>query len=208
MPDVVVTTRPVFTAVDVCNLALTQLGEDRITSVQSPDSEIAQFCHDVYETTVCSELAKFEWGFAKGYRSLSPLVSPALEEWSYTYQLPNDCLVVRRTSLTEDRWEVIDDKIGYDGTPLKLFYTRRAPEAHWPAYFLDAIALVLASRLAMAIQHDQNAAVLFTKRGDSAMADARVHDYQANPARRINGDAGVFAIRSGQYSARTPLRYR
>lgn len=209
MPEAAVTTRPMFTDVDVCNRALTMLGEDPITSVQVPYDVTSGYCHDVYEITVCSELAKFDWSFAKGFAQLSPLADRSLNDWTYCYQLPNDCLEVRRTDIPEDRWEVYDDLVGYDNTPLSLYYTRRSAERFWKAYFVDAVSLLLASPLAVAIQSDRSAAADFAVRGELAMADARVRDYQANPARLLAGDGGISAIRGGNSGfGRMPIRWR
>jgi len=79
--------------VQICNLALSNLGASAISSLND-SSKGARECSLRYETVRDSVLADHDWGFARKRLSLAQLTT-TYSGWDYAYQLPIDCLVAR-----------------------------------------------------------------------------------------------------------------
>ena len=77
--------------VDICNLALSHLGQSRqITSISPPDgSAEAALCHRFYPIARGIFLSAHYWGFATRRAVLASLGSPP-DDWLYRYAMPSD----------------------------------------------------------------------------------------------------------------------
>lgn len=77
--------------VDICNLALSHLGQSRqITSISPPDgSAEAALCHRFYPIARGLMLEAHYWGFATRRVALAATGTPP-DEWEYQYAVPSD----------------------------------------------------------------------------------------------------------------------
>jgi len=75
--------------VTICNLALSKLGEQSITSLDDGSLE-ARFCSLHYPVVLQQILLLNNWNFATKQAQLTQLSSTPLFGWSYAYQLPAD----------------------------------------------------------------------------------------------------------------------
>lgn len=149
--------------VDICNLALSHLG-DRATvaSIDPPEgSAQAEHCARHYPQARDTALQEYTWGFSTTRRALAQMTSP-VPGWSYAYALPADALIAFEV-LPEGSMTTIG-KIGFDmeaddltGLPLVLTqepnavirYGRRITDAsRFSPLFVDALSWLLASKLA------------------------------------------------------------
>ena len=73
-------------AVNICNMALTRIGANTITSLTDGTRE-SNLCNTVYENSVEDVLSMGEWSKAKFQATLVQLDAPAFD-YSYAYQLP------------------------------------------------------------------------------------------------------------------------
>lgn len=94
-------------AVDICNLALSHIGQSaRITAIDPPDgSAQASLCAQYYTQALESVLVARNWSFANRRRSLSAVTYAALSQWRYAYQLPGDvlkCVAVQGPGASDD----------------------------------------------------------------------------------------------------------
>lgn len=99
--------------VDICNLALSHLGDTAtVASIDPPEgSAQAEHCARFYPIARDNLLELHAWKFATR-RAILPLLSTTMNQWRYVYGLPNDYLRV---------WAVMDEAATADdfqyGTP-------------------------------------------------------------------------------------------
>lgn len=93
------------TATDVCNAALTKIGEKRITSqgFATPTNERERLCNEHYERLRDAELRKNIWNFAVERAVLSAdATAPTGVDYSTRYALPADFIRFVEIHETED----------------------------------------------------------------------------------------------------------
>jgi hypothetical protein len=85
---------PLATAVDICNLALSYIGDSaKITSISPPDgSTQATVCARFYTISVNSVIEMASWSFATRHVALVEAATNERTEWDYAYTLPADHL--------------------------------------------------------------------------------------------------------------------
>ena len=81
--------------VQICNLALSELGSGRVNDIETDTSEKAVLCRLYYEPVVEEVLRSHEWNCALWYQSLAEVADTDddymlvdYEEYSYQFQLP------------------------------------------------------------------------------------------------------------------------
>lgn len=180
------------TAIDICNRALARIGEASISALDE-DTNAAIACSKEYEPTVREALTTpggvpFQWRFAMKQLGLSLLEDAPAARWSYAWQVPPDCLVVRGAFVGDgpimfDRYE---DMIYCDhNTGVVLEYTRRPDEDQWPPYFTPGVVRDLATRLALSLRDSGDKARVV---GETfSWAGARRADSMAQSSRVLRG---------------------
>lgn len=135
---------------DICNLALSHLGEAPIESLNE-DSTAARACALNYETTRDGVLRSHRWNFAQTRAALAQLEATPAFGWSYAYALPADCLRVLEVNDSEVG-DVISGPFIIEGrnlltdeTSVNLVYLRRITDvSQFDVLFIEALALKLA----------------------------------------------------------------
>ncbi|MGW8177962.1 MAG: hypothetical protein ACWGQW_04095 [bacterium] len=87
----------------ICNLAISWLAGNRITSLEDDPSIEARLCRENYEESRRSVLEEREWTFALKRAMLSSLAETPIFGYEYAFLVPPDCLrviEVRDTSTT------------------------------------------------------------------------------------------------------------
>lgn len=81
--------------VDICNLALSCLGDEAsVSSIDPPEgSAQAQHCARFYPLARDALLALHPWSFAT-HRTRPPRIEVALAAWNYAYALPSDAIEI------------------------------------------------------------------------------------------------------------------
>lgn len=106
------------TNVDICNLALTQLGErGSVTGLNPTDgSDWAAECSRYYPIALRRLFEEFDWSFSQTRARLSKLSSfdSELYGYKYAYALPSDCVRVTRVSTINQLKE--NGELSQDGT--------------------------------------------------------------------------------------------
>lgn len=146
-------------AIDICNLALSRLGDDAtVSSIDPPEgSQQAEHCARFWPIACGTILASHEWGFATRTRALAQF-SEATAGWLYAYSLPSDYVkVVRVTGPAAGRPADYEMGLASGGNTILLTNQPQALLAYvanvtdtvrYPALFIDALAWLLASHLA------------------------------------------------------------
>ena len=138
--------------VSICNLALTILGADRITSLED-NAENARRLTAIYDSTLEDVLRAHPWNFAIARVQLAQLATTPLYEYDYEFQLPGNCLRVLSVS---DGTNIISDfkvegrKLLADDTTVQIKYIANITD---PNQYTSQFIYVLASRLAAEIAY-------------------------------------------------------
>lgn len=170
----------------IVNMALQEIGISKpITSLTEEGSQEAACARLIYTEVVDTVLRDHPWGFATEYADLvweaGSIESPVNADWYYTYELPDDCVRVRRVCLPADQRRYTVTPIPFDlraspdgsrdilmcnepgGGQLALTdpplitieYTKRFPCLQVnDAQFREAVVMKMAARLAKALARD------------------------------------------------------
>lgn len=188
------------TAIKICSRASILIGGDAIQSFTDGTTE-SDVAASIYEDIARSSLTNTRWRFATTQVQLSRLTDVPASRYSAAYQLPSDYLMIN--SLT-----VNDNIIEYDTYTNKAFsnavetdvvmadYVFRVGEEHWPAYFILAVELSLASLFAVSIARDAQLSNAMEARAEMQMRKARTLDSQQQTSRKLNTSRFISQRRS------------
>jgi len=188
------------TAIKICSRASILIGGDAIQSFTDGTTE-SDVAASIYEDIARSSLTNTRWRFATTQVQLSRLTDVPASRYSAAYQLPSDYLMIN--SLT-----VNDNIIEYDTYTNKAFsnavetdvvmadYVFRVSEEHWPAYFILAVELSLASLFAVSIARDAQLSNAMEARAEMQMRKARTLDSQQQTTRKLNTSRFISQRRS------------
>ena len=174
-----------YSPVDICNLALSFIGEKQIRSFDE-DNIRSRLCKSSYDFYRDRLLSDFDWTFARKTAEIS-LLDETHPEGSL-YALPEDCLnpIELVPVYTPPRqFQIEDSKIliptayvpTYTGETLYLryiYYLTNSKKFSIP--FCEALAVTIASIICMPITHDKDMADLLLKKVGGATVSAQQDD--------------------------------
>ena len=202
------------TAVDICNLALSQLGENgQVVALDPPDgSEFADECSNYYPIALRKLFEEYDWSFVQTRAILNELADFDAEIYGYkhAYALPSDCVRVTMVSkvndLEGDKWhkhnserprnyeiqysKTTDNRIlltDVEDAIIQYTVYKDAP-AIFPTYFLEALVLGLAIYLVGPIKRSDPASQVaqnLRQAYEAALSKAKTADVQNAVRRRI-----------------------
>jgi hypothetical protein len=196
--------------VDICNLALSHLGDTAtVASISPPEgSAQAEHCARFYPIARDGLLEMHAWGFATRRTPLALLANPPASTWRYAYGVPADLLnalavygqnaeddISAHGLLTPQTFVIETEENGNsalltDQPRAVLHYTVRVNDSErFPPLFVTTLALYLASMLAgPVIKGDAGAAmaqnlmkVMLAFLNKAAVADANQRRETATP---------------------------
>lgn len=165
--------------VDICNLALSHLGQGSIASI-SEDTEPARLCNRHYTMARDAVLRNHPWNFASARAQLAALAQAPAFEFANAFQLPADCLRALWLYNAEGyAWKVEGRTLLCDLTTVKLQYIKQVTDtAEFDALFVLALSHYIAMQIALPLTED---AVKRKAEADAyklALQDAREVDAQ------------------------------
>ncbi|HBF39775.1 MAG TPA: hypothetical protein DDW50_20985 [Firmicutes bacterium] len=80
--------------VDICNLALSRLGEKSISSID--EAGAAEKCKIEFNPTKEAILRDYDWSFARRIEALAPVDGETFFGWDYVYVYPKSCEAIRK----------------------------------------------------------------------------------------------------------------
>jgi hypothetical protein len=139
---------------EICNLALSYLGQKPITNLMNPQTHVDQICALNYRPAKDAVLEAHNWTFAIKRVTLStPLVQAPEWGFAYAYQLPTDVFRViwcgrtpNEKSYDQFDWRVEDQTLVTDEP---IVYVRYVSNVENPDKFSPLFVQALACRLAM-----------------------------------------------------------
>lgn len=170
--------------VDICNMALAQLGQEPISSL-GQDDERARRCSLFYEPVKKEVLRTHNWAFADSITTLALLADGLEGEWPYMYAYPQDCLFLRRIFCRGPRGKSYAFKEIYQNDiharvifcgaeQAQAEYTRDVKdEALFDPAFVKAFSLALAADLAVTLSGDAGLAQRVLQKYTLALDEAR-----------------------------------
>jgi len=136
--------------VEICNLALSQIGDVFIESPPETSKE-AKRCAAVYDHDRRALLRAHDWGFARSRAELAPLSSTPAFGFAVEFQLPSNCLRVLRV-VDDPEWAVEGRKILSTGDSLQIIYTADISDPNqFDALFIRALAMRIATNIAYSL---------------------------------------------------------
>lgn len=156
--------------VQICNMALTHIGEDaRVASISPPDGSVsAGYCATFYDLARTEMLEPGNWAFSLKRAALAETTNSS-QAWAYAYVLPSDCLRALRvpspdplvTVFNQDSYGLRADDRGSADFDIEggVLYTNAADAVlvyvqdvidtnEFPPSFASALSYLLASYLA------------------------------------------------------------
>jgi len=169
--------------VQICNEALSYLGQARINDIEDDTNE-ARACNLHYETLRDRELEAFAWHHIISRQILAAVTNTRTKEWKYSYAKP---------ALTTSIITVFDTETGPTDPPHEyllegstiwtnvkdaniVFAGTSTNPAAWSALFRDAISWALAARTAMSLTEDRDRAKDARDQSLQTMSQAQAHD--------------------------------
>ena len=175
-----------LTEAQLCNLALSKIGERQFIDDLNENTAPAIVCKVLYPQARDSVLERHWWSFATRRANLA-LSTETRQGWAYCYAAPNDCVTPRtifagtRTPSAEGRipfeWEMNDSAQGHiiltDAQTPELSYTSRITKtALFSSLFSEAVTWDLAARLALALPVKPAVGLRMDEKFDQALRTA------------------------------------
>lgn len=177
-------------AIDICNLALSHIGQDaNISSIDPPEgSADAEHCARFYPMALGEALEEHPWTFATRRQNLA-LLGSTIDPWPFAYALPAGCLKPRRVlpqsssdDLRGQRFLVEDNVVYTDIEDAILVYTYNLTDTtRFTPLFTTALSWLLASKIAGPILKDTS--------GNAATRCFNVYSLEIGKAKASNGNS-------------------
>lgn len=202
------------TEIDLCNLALSSLGDSMITSF-TEGTQRAQLCALHYPIARDSCLAWGAWKFARARAVLPRLAEAPAFGYSYAYQLPANpyCLHVLALvepvlgptisqifggseDLEETPWTVEGRALLTDATACNILYVKRVEDTGaFAPDFTFCLIDILASQLAYAITGSHTAAQARQQAALAKLSEARAASGREGSPQRLKIPTAFTRVR-------------
>lgn len=143
-------------------MALTRLGQARISSMTQQNNLGAELSTLYYESTRDELLSAYEWPFAIKRANISLSGENNLSVFAYMYNLPNDNLRILTLlnsedySEIDDPWELEGQKLLTDINPGYIKYIQKITNpTYFPQVFVEPLYLRMATKMCVKMTQDQ-----------------------------------------------------
>jgi hypothetical protein len=182
--------------VDICNSALTLLGEDVILDL--PDGSTRSIlCNQHYHKQRNACLRAYPWAFALKRASFAPLATAP--DWGYSaaFAVPSDCLRVwniehvSKTDWKREGQTIVTDESTING----LYIAKITDPAQFDSLFIDALAARLAATICVAITAKRPLAADLWNLYKAKIDEAEEIDSQEGEPEAIDDDHSIISDR-------------
>lgn len=182
------------TQVDICNIALSSLGDQRIVSL-ADNNERARLCSARYEDVRDAVLRSYPWNCAITRTELVRNVDPPAWGFAFSYALPNDCLRVIDVESYQEPYEVEGRNILTDASTVKLLYLAKVTDTtKYDSLLVQAIGTRLAMEIAEPLTGRRDLRQDMTAKYQAVLAEARsVDSAERSLPRTIESDIFIAA---------------
>lgn len=191
--------QPITTAVTICNSALLKLGADTIQSL-SQTTRAAVICNTLYNILRDELQGSSPWRFCLKRVTLTPNGTTPPFTYTYTYDLPSDCLRPRVPDNDQLVWIVENGQILSNESTLNMLYIyRNTDESSWDARFCEAFAWRLAMELALSLLQSIPMKETCEKSYKEALAQARAMNAVTGNIPALEADIWSGARRGNRF---------
>lgn len=155
--------------VQICNMALVQLGQATITAL-TDNTANAKRCNELYDLVRKIVLEAHPWNGCVKMVALSQVVETPVYKWTYVHQLPTNCIRVLETDQdvnNKREWEQMGNKIYSDFGDLNIKYIYDNEDT---TLFSPALVVALSARL--------EAELAYPCTGSTTLAQAKLEIYE------------------------------
>lgn len=182
--------------VEIANLALAMVGDERVTSMETDTSKEARLCNEFIGQVRDECLVHHPWNFAKRRVGLPALTIAPAFEWTYQYQVPSDCLRVLSIDGDDphEPWEREGNLVLCNLlAPLNIQYIMRHTDTgQWAPLFVRLAAATLAERLVIPLSASKEQAARINAELDNTRRLARQVDAAEGTPKPQYSPANVF----------------
>ena len=188
----------IVSKVSLCNLALSRVGEQEITSLDGLEKN-AQICNLLYDEVLEQVLSQHHWNCATFRKVLAQSATAPVFGWTYSYPLPTDprCLKVLYTeeeeafsvegrNLVTDSETATINYIGFVDNPMNL-------DSMCRKVFYLSMAVEMAYRMT---ENNTILNGLYEQLGE-AWKDARIRDAQEGTPMYVDNHSWIRARTNG-----------
>jgi len=171
----------VLSEVEICNSALVELGIDNAITSLTQNRKAARLFNKKYYKILKKVMAAHYWNFAMKRATLAQVsgTTDPLSEYDYVYQLPSDCLRVRKTQVDEDSFQVESGLLYSNESSCKIQYIfYQQDHSKYSDQFVELLAVKLASECAYALTGSVRLGIQLHNRYEQELRDARSSDAQ------------------------------
>lgn len=184
--------------VSIANLALTSLGDVRLTSL-TDDNETARKVNAIFDLKAEELLSIYPWSFAKQTVALALLPDAPLYRWQKAFQLPADImrlLEINGQDIERIPHEVIGKTLLISQDTVLIKYIKRITNVEdFPPYFVMAFSAYMAMELAYPITQSVSMADGMAKTFSVKLATAKSIDAQSGGDYRKVRQSDILLIR-------------
>lgn len=151
-------------AIEICNIALGQLGGERITSIENPETANEELCNLYYPIVRNRLLEEFDWSFLMKRVTLT-VADASPPDWGYgnAFLIPSDAyriIEVRNDTFegkaSSFKWRKEGKYITCDSSVIYLRYiATEAPSNEYTGMFVMAFAKQLAADMCMQVAENR-----------------------------------------------------
>jgi hypothetical protein len=169
------------TNIAICNLALSYLGKDVISSFDEPSTE-GRICRQFFSHSFSTLLQREKWHFAQNRMSLAQVTNEQNNRFSYAYEIPFDCLKLHHLSgegveYTDIPYTVEGRIVYADVSPAFGHYTFNLQDcALLTPLFEEALSWHLASKIAIPLTRDQKIFATALEMAERSILKAAIND--------------------------------
>lgn len=136
----------VLSVPDICNIALSKLGESPLTSLDANGSPASRLCYMHYHPVRREVLCAARWSFAKKTVTLTAATQDDSGRHSLPHTLPQDCL--RVLGVNSPNWALQGRCIYCPQSEIRVLYTADLEDTSlFEPLFVEALATRLACKL-------------------------------------------------------------
>lgn len=173
---------------DICNFALSELGESQITVI-GEDSKAGRLCKLVFADTRDAVLREHPWNFAIKRARLPKLSESPTFEIENQFQLPSDCIRVVRTDDDYDKFKVEGGSLLSNNDVVNIEYIARIEDTTmFDSLFIEALSVRIAAKLAYNLSDNNTLTQLLEQKYRARVKQARSMDGQEGIPRPIEAD--------------------
>jgi len=179
--------------VQICNLALTRIGADTITSLTDGTRE-ANLCNTLYDDIAEEVMSEGEWTSCTFRATLNQTTNTPVYDYSYEYQLPTNPRLLKIITIQNEIDENLDysieeDKLLTDDSVVKIKYIGFVEDsASYGPYLKKAIVSRMAYELAYTLTGSVSVSDRLYRKYEDDLRTALANDGQQGPSPVINSD--------------------